>query len=323
MRIQMKNGLVLITLVLALASIGMSALRADEPKPDKNNGRLEIEILPGFQLAPLVKKPVAEPRLFLGVGLAEVPEIVREQLTLPAGVGVAISLVMKDGPASKAGVKAHDILLKLDEQPLVSAAQLQTLVSNKKEGDMVSITVLSRGKEVKLAVKLEMGQGDVIGNRNALQRQRNFRWFQGGLAIPPNLPPAGPQIIDPQALLKRFQLDPNFEIQPGQPDGQGLRFNVQSQHSSMSSVSDESGKYTFTNRNGKKHFKAENNEGKPLFHGEVDTDEQRKGIPAEILPKLESLEKSARLNLPSGPRNPAIEKKIEPKKKAPSNDERA
>ena len=317
MNYPMKNRILSFPIALALASIVTPSLNADDSKPDINKGRIEIEILPGFQVGPIVKRAGVEPRIFLGVGLAELPEIVREQLGVPPGMGLAISHVMKDSPAAKAGVKAHDVLLKLDDHQLVNPEQLQTLLGNKKEGDATSLTLITRGKEHKVAVKLEMGKGDVFGNRNPLLGQPNIWRFQGGQLNPQNGPFDGLR-IDPNELLKRFQFAPNFEIQPElQPDGQGFRFNAQTQHNSMSAMSDESGKYTYTNRNGKKHFKAENLQGKTVFDGEVNTDEQRKGIPDEIRAKLEKMEKSVKIN------PQPFERKIEPKKKPPTNDERA
>lgn len=328
MKTGMKIRLLQLSLTLAVASIVAPALNADEPTP-KRNGIVEIETLPRFQVLPAGKKPQAAPRLFLGIVLGEVPDIVREQLGLPEGVGIAIQSVMKDSPAAKAGMKPHDILLKLEDQQLVNDEQLQTLVGNKKEGDSVTLTLLRQGKEQKVAVKLEKGRGDLragegLGNLNPLRVRPDVRGFQGGFVIPPNLPFEGLQEFNPKELLKRFQINPNIEIPPqALPNGQGFRFNVQSQNNSMSSMSDESGKYTYSNRNGKKHFKAEDKQGNTLFDGDVDTDEQRKGIPDGIRPKLETLEKSVNFNQRVVPNNPPIEKKIEPKKKAPTGDERA
>src|SRR5439155_17487003 len=45
--------------------------------------------------------------------------------------------------------------------------------------------------------------------------------------------------------------------------------------------------------NGKKHLLAKSTDGKTLFDGPIDTDEQRKGIPANVAEKLKKLEDQA------------------------------
>jgi membrane-associated protease RseP (regulator of RpoE activity) len=91
---------------------------------------------------------------FLGVGAAGVDATLRSQLDLPKGVGLTISYVEKDGPAEKAGLQQHDILQKLNDQILVNAPQLATLVRTFKAGDEVTLTVIRKGKPMELKAKL-------------------------------------------------------------------------------------------------------------------------------------------------------------------------
>jgi hypothetical protein len=51
------------------------------------------------------------------------------------------------GPAAKAGLAEHDILIRLDDQILVSADQLQSLVKMRKPGDVVKLTYLRKGEK--------------------------------------------------------------------------------------------------------------------------------------------------------------------------------
>lgn len=101
----------------------------------------------------------------MGVSTDEIDEVVREQLGLDSGAGLAVLAVTPDSPAAKAGVMKNDILIRLDDQLLVDPRQLGKLVMAKKPGDKVKLVYLRKGKEGKAEVTLdehaEWGQGQV------------------------------------------------------------------------------------------------------------------------------------------------------------------
>lgn len=103
----------------------------------------------GGQQAPN-QKPVA----YIGVLTREVPPELRSQFSLPEGFGLMIEEVMPGSPAEQAGLKMHDILLKLDDQQLVSMEQLMLLVRAKKKGDSVNLALISSGQEKQVSVTL-------------------------------------------------------------------------------------------------------------------------------------------------------------------------
>lgn len=99
---------------------------------------------------PANQKPVA----YIGVLTREVPSELRSQFSLPEGFGLMIDEVMPGSPAEQAGLKVHDILLKLDDQQLVSMEQLMLLVRAKKKGDSVNLTLITGGQEKQVSVTL-------------------------------------------------------------------------------------------------------------------------------------------------------------------------
>lgn len=102
-----------------------------------------------------VSAPVStNPVTWLGLAADEVSAEVRAQLPLPENAGLLVSTVTRDGPAMQAGVWANDILVKLDDQLLINAAQLRALVLGKKEGDKIALTLLRKGKEMKVTATL-------------------------------------------------------------------------------------------------------------------------------------------------------------------------
>ncbi len=94
------------------------------------------------------------PVTYLGVETSDVPRVVSEQLGLPRGFGLVVDYVVPDGPAAAAGVQQNDILRMLNDQILTEPDQLSKLVRSFSEGTTVTLTVLRKGKEEKIGVKL-------------------------------------------------------------------------------------------------------------------------------------------------------------------------
>ena len=115
------------------------------------------------------------PVTFLGVETSEVPNVVSEQLGLAKGFGLVVDYVVPDGPAAAAGVQQNDIIKMLNDQILTEPDQLSKLVRSYSEGTTVNLTVLRKGKEEKIGVKLtkkevperrEFGPGRHLHNFN-------------------------------------------------------------------------------------------------------------------------------------------------------------
>lgn len=263
---------------------------------------------------------------YLGVAMNQIPPLTRAQLDIPKGVGVAVSYVAKDSPAEKAGLKANDIITKLDDQLIINAQQLQTLIESRKVGDETTITYYRKGKKQTTKAKLAKGAMIAQGDARAQPlRLQNGQWqrfpFQGGLGMlrqfnlnPQNQGDFQKQLEELQKQLGQLQdMNPEdwqdlFGQGPGNPGpgnnppfkfdfdfnlpngNQGNRFEFNAQASSSMTISDNSGSYTLTVNNGEKRFKAKDTDGVELFDGPVDTDEQRDGLDRDLIKKLEQLE---------------------------------
>src|SRR5437660_5108347 len=111
------------------------------------------------------------PVTFLGLETSPVPSVVSEQLGLAKGFGLVVDYVVPDGPAAAAGVQQNDILKMLNDQILMEPSQLRKLLQNFSEGTNVTLTVLRKGPEQKITVKLAKkevpqrhGMGGHMGN---------------------------------------------------------------------------------------------------------------------------------------------------------------
>src|SRR5438876_7728953 len=102
----------------------------------------------GHEKAPKV------PAIFLGVETSQVPTVVSEQLGLSKGLGLVVEYVVPDSPAAAAGVQQNDILKMLNDQILLEPGQLRKLLQTFQEGQTVTLTVMRKGQEQKISVKL-------------------------------------------------------------------------------------------------------------------------------------------------------------------------
>lgn len=91
--------------------------------------------------------PISE--YWIGIALAELPDVVKKQLGIEHGLVVGDA--MPDSPAAKAGFEKHDILLKVGDKVLKEPADLVNAVDEAQETEM-SIALLRGGKELTLKV---------------------------------------------------------------------------------------------------------------------------------------------------------------------------
>jgi M6 family metalloprotease-like protein len=68
--------------------------------------------------------------------------------------GTPVERVTADSPAGAAGIRAGDIILKVDELTLRRAAQLADALAERRPGDLLKLTVVRSGKELPIEVKL-------------------------------------------------------------------------------------------------------------------------------------------------------------------------
>jgi membrane-associated protease RseP (regulator of RpoE activity) len=88
----------------------------------------------------------AEKRYRIGVSLAEADDTLRSQLKLAGGEGLVVTGVVDDSPAAKAGIKAHDVLIKLDNKRLSTVEKVNEQIQESKDRQ-VTLVFLRAGQE--------------------------------------------------------------------------------------------------------------------------------------------------------------------------------
>jgi S1-C subfamily serine protease len=91
-------------------------------------------------------------RGLMGVMLSPVTDENKEQLGLTEARGVVITSVTPDSAAAKAGVKANDVIIKLDDQDVTDLPGLQRSLRKYFAGDTVKFTLL-RDKDISPSIR--------------------------------------------------------------------------------------------------------------------------------------------------------------------------
>lgn len=116
----------------------------------------------------IVRKVVADlteygtvQRALLGVSVKNVDGQIAEQLKIDKPEGVYVAAVNEGSAAEDAGIKAEDIILKVDNKQVNKVPQLQELISRHRPGDKVNITIRRNNKLKDIVVTLKNSLGTI------------------------------------------------------------------------------------------------------------------------------------------------------------------
>ena len=90
----------------------------------------------------------------LGVHVSEVNDAMGTQLGLPENIGLLIEHVVENSAASKAGLKKHDVLHKVNDQLLINSDQLATLIQMSEIDANVVLTIVRNGASMQVPATL-------------------------------------------------------------------------------------------------------------------------------------------------------------------------
>lgn len=92
---------------------------------------------------------------YLGVVLTPLNAEMAKSMKLDAGTkGARVERVLPGGPAEKAGIKADDVIVSVDEALVAGEASVREWLSDRKPGDRVKLGVLRDGKRQTVEVVL-------------------------------------------------------------------------------------------------------------------------------------------------------------------------
>jgi serine protease Do len=259
----------------------------------------------GHEKAPKV------PMTFLGVETSQVPNVVSEQLGLTKGLGLVVDYVVPSSPAASAGVQQNDILKMLNDQILMEPTQLRKLLQTFSEGTEVTLTILRKGQEQKITVKLakkEMPQrhsmmpggnhdmhwdfdetGDLGDQMQELKEQLKEQLGDAQRGI------IRGAVVQAHEAARRARADARRaarEIRILSNDNGMLKATKIDLGQAQIVFRDGKGEMKLENVNGEKLLTVKDPQGKLLFSGPVESKEDLDKVPADVRERYERLKQN-------------------------------
>jgi len=300
----MKNRLALLLTILLMSGLWSFAQVAVEPQPapkpappaqaqppatpappdvielrldeDTNVRKAEMQRVYADQIAKtaygFTAKVKTEKGSYIGIATSPLPQVLREQLKLPSGSGLVVDRVEPESPAETAGVKAYDVLQKLDDQVLINPHQFGVLVRQLKPDTEAKLAIIRQTQPQTITVKPVMkdlapideaaAYGDVRPWREG-NTANTMRFGGGGGAYTLTAKPKGETAVD------FFTADRTEMV----TDNGNTRITT-----------------TIGNKGEQKATVVDKATGKIMFDGPIDTDAQRQALPKEVQDQLKQLD---------------------------------
>jgi membrane-associated protease RseP (regulator of RpoE activity) len=218
-----------------------------------------------------------EERGYLGVLITELCPEVRAQTPLKAGEGLMIGQVAKGSPAAALGLQNYDILIKFNDQWLMSAAQFVTLVENAGPEAEVSLTYLRRGEECLNKVKLTAPPPVPVTPE-------------------PNRPPRPEEMMG--RVIRQLRENPTvLETVYQMLNSKSVateNFMAGVKHGSRVTLKDDLGSVEQTTLGDAQEIRMWDPAGRLVFSGPCGTPAQREALPPDVLQRLQFLQEKCR-----------------------------
>ena len=250
------------------------------------------------------------PVTYLGVDTSQVPTVVSEQLGLAKGFGLVVDYVEPNSPAATAGVQQNDILKMLNDQILIEPSQLRKLLQTFPEGTDVTLTVLRKGQEQKLTVKL--AKKEVSQRRGAFPGgNRDWHWdFDATGDLSEQMQDLKEQLKeqlgDQRGIIREAVTQAHEAARRARDDARRaadeLRIFSEDDGAVKASnidlgkaqivFSDDKGELKLANVDGRKLLTVKDPQGKLLFSGPVETKEDLDKMPADVRERYDRLQQN-------------------------------
>lgn len=260
---------------------------------------------------------------WLGISTDEACDAIASQLGLKSGEGLVVIYVEPNSPAAKAGLQKFDVLVEMGDQVLVHPLQLRKLVRRQSIGDTIKLNFYRGGKKQSATASLSKTMDHTDASDEILRKipfqlseERAAKELHGQMSGPHEaLSHAGYKKgsanVDLQwnmeaarkalheALMRNGNL--TWVVGPGVTNlealtleglnvSKGTTFTVKKNANSAKSIAkaDETGTYVIV-ANPKRRLTVHDNDGKLIFDGEIETDEQQQKVPTEIWSKAKAM----------------------------------
>lgn len=104
------------------------------------------------RILPDLKSKGEVSRGWLGVSIQDVTEDIAKTIKLKEPVGALIAEVFEGDPADKAGLKAGDVIIEVNDKPVKNSHELLIMVAGFSVGEKITMKVIHEGQEKRLTV---------------------------------------------------------------------------------------------------------------------------------------------------------------------------
>ena len=92
--------------------------------------------------------------VLLGVNIGDVTHELAERFGLPVTAGAIVMGIQEGSPAEQAGIRASDVIVRIDQTSVSSGGELRRLLRGHKPGDTVSLTIRRGNSTLQIKARL-------------------------------------------------------------------------------------------------------------------------------------------------------------------------
>jgi serine protease Do len=175
---------------------------------------------------------------YLGIGFVDLTDEQVAALHLKGGRGVEVLMVDHDGPAGKAGLQPHDVIVSVNGQMIANSDALRRTIHDAGAGGTIAMVVFRNSKLLNVSA--------LLADREAVQRQALARLeaadpapapdplaaFGEGFVSTPAQPAESHSFLGSMLHSAPFtgfaasEMEPQLAVYFGAPDGEGLLVNT-------------------------------------------------------------------------------------------------
>lgn len=123
--------------------------------------------------------------LKLGVAIQDLTEQLGDYFGVRRGEGVLITEVEKESPAEKAGLKAGDVIVQVDNEKVSGSDDVRQIISEKEKGDKVSLKIIRDKRPKDFSVTLAETEKEYSFKiQPDIEKTKNMELFLDKLQIP-------------------------------------------------------------------------------------------------------------------------------------------
>ena len=276
---------------------------AIEAPPDDAPPPAEVAPAAGPDAEPLPAPNEAAEAAYLGVVSGRVPDMLAAHLKLEPGSGIVLQAVMPGSPAAQAGLALHDVITSVDGQPVGTSEDLTARVNAHRPGEVMRIDLIREGKPQQVEAKLDKRPADLAQPQFQPLDQLNLdgipkdfadrvrRMIEGNLGEPMqgfgnHFNEVPPEIDDAMKELRKRMLDAVEGVPEAKDRNAG---GIRIHHGATIRMMDNEGSIEVKSADGGKEITVRDPQGKIVWTGPWDTEQDKAGAPEDIRQRIERL----------------------------------